>query len=89
MRVFCSSSPLRMDEMLTRANSGLSANCVTVEQFVQGERMSLAEVTRLELELSTEGNHDSPYQFMLPANMLQVLAWTKLLARVRCGELVP
>ncbi|TMC23582.1 MAG: hypothetical protein E6J34_02160 [Chloroflexi bacterium] len=89
MRVLFSSSPIRMDEMLTRVNNGLSVNCVAVEQLLQGECLSLAEVKRLELELSTEGNHDSPYIFMLPANMLQVLAWTKLLARVHCGELVP
>jgi len=79
---------MRMDEMLTRANDGLAVNFVAVEQLLQGERLSLVEVRRLELELSGEGDHDCPYTFTLPTNMRQVLAWTKLLARVRSGELV-
>jgi hypothetical protein len=78
-----------MDEMLSRANDGLVANFVTMEQFLQGGHMSLAEIKRLELELYAVGDHDSPYIFMLPANMPQVLAWAKLLARVHNGELNP
>ncbi len=78
-----------MDEMLTRANDGLVSNSVTAEQFLQEGRRSLAELKRLELELHGEGDHDSPYMFTLPANMPQILAWTKLLARVHSGELQP
>jgi hypothetical protein len=78
-----------MDEMLTRANEGLLASFVTMEQFLQEGHMSLLEIKRLELELHTEGDHDSPYMFTLPANMPQVLAWTKLLTRVHNGELNP
>jgi hypothetical protein len=89
IRVFFSSSSACMDEMLTRANEGLLASFVTMEQFLQEGHMSLLEIKRLELELHTEGDHDSPYMFTLPANMPQVLAWTKLLARVHNGELNP
>ncbi len=89
IRVFFSSSSVCMDEMLRRANNGLSSNFVTVEQFLQKEHMSLAEVKRLELELHTEGDHDCPYVFTLPLAMPQVLAWTRLFARVYSGELNP
>jgi len=78
-----------MDEMLRRANAGLPASFVTMEQLLQEGYMSYAEIKRLELELHTEGDHDSPYVFTLPANMPQILAWTKLLARVHNGELNP
>jgi hypothetical protein len=89
VRIFFSSSSVRMDEMLTRANDGLVANFVTTEQFLQRGHMALADVKRLELELGTEGDHDCPYTFMLPDTMPQILAWTKLLARVHNGELKP
>jgi hypothetical protein len=89
IRVFFSSSSACMDEMLTRANDGLLANFVTMEQFLQEGRMNLLEIKRLELEMRTEGDHDCPYVFSLPANMPQVLAWMKLLAKVHNGELEP
>lgn len=89
IRVFFSSSPVCMDEMLIRANDGLVSNSLTVQQFLQGGHMSSAEIKRLELELRSEGDHDCPYTFTLPANMPQVRAWTKLLARVQSGELEP
>ena len=78
-----------MDEMLTRANRGLVANFITMEQFLQGGHLSLLEMKRLELEMHTGGDHDCPYVFTLPANMPQVLVWMKLLARVHNGELQP
>ena len=78
-----------MDEMLKHANAGLLVNSVSVEQLWQGEDMNMAEVRRLELELCALRDHDSPYTFVLPTNMPQVLAWTRLLARVHCGELQP
>ncbi len=89
VRIFFSSSSVCMDEMLTRANDGLVANCVTIEQFLQRGHMVSADVKRLELELGTEGDCDCPYTFMLPDNMPQVLAWMRLLARVHNGELEP
>ena len=78
-----------MDEMLKRANAGLMANFVTVEQFLQEGHMNLMEIRRLELEMQTGRDHDSPYIFALPDNMPQVLAWMKLLARFHSGELQP
>jgi hypothetical protein len=89
IRIFFSSSSVYMDEMLARANDGLVANFVTTEQFLQGWHMVSADVKRLELELGIEGDHDCPYTFMLPDNMPQILAWTKLLARVHSGALKP
>jgi hypothetical protein len=89
IRIFFSSSPACMDEMLIRANDGLVANCVTLEQLLQEGQMSSVEVKRLELELHTGEDHDSPYTFMLPTNMPQVFAWTKLLAKVHSGKLKP
>ena len=87
MRIFFSSSPVSMDEMLTRANNGLVANSVTVEQLWQEGQMNSAEVQRLELELHTGEDHDSDYSFVLPVYMPVVLAWTRLLVKVRKGEL--
>jgi hypothetical protein len=78
-----------MDEMLKRANNGLVANFVTMEQFLQEKHMSLIEIKRLELEMHSGKDHDCPYVFALPANMPQVLAWMRLLARVHNGELEP
>ena len=78
-----------MDEMLTRANRGLVANFITMEQFLRGGHLSLLEMKRLELEMHTGEDHDCPYVFTLPANMPQVLVWMKLLARVHNGELQP
>ena len=56
---------------------------------LMGRGRSLLESRRLELESGPGGDHDVPYRFVLPAWMPQVLAWTKLLARVRSGELEP
>ena len=89
IRIVLSSSSANMDEMLARANAGLVSSFVTVEQFLREGHMSLAEIKRLELELHSGGDHDCPYMFTLPANTLQVLAWTKLLAKVHNGELNP
>jgi hypothetical protein len=55
-----------------------------------GERsMSSLERGRLEQELGAGGDHDVPYHFALPHSMPQVLAWTRLLARVQRGEVEP
>jgi hypothetical protein len=89
IRVFLSSSPECLDDMLIRANNGLISNSVTMEQFLLKGHLSTLEIKRLELELYTSGDHDSPYTFTLPTNTPQVLAWTKLLARVHSGELKP
>ena len=50
---------------------------------------SVLERSRLAVELDGSADHDTPYHFSLPASLPQVLAWTRLLARVRRGELEP
>jgi len=89
VRVFLSSTAERMDELLTRENNGLVSNSLTAEQLLNGYKVSSLEVTKLELELCVEGDHDIPYQFSPPATLQQALAWTKLLTKVRNGELEP
>ena len=51
--------------------------------------MSFLDMRRLESELGTPGDHDTPYTFTLPTSMPQALAWTKLLAKVHAGEVEP
>ncbi len=50
---------------------------------------SMLERSRLAIELNGSADHDTPYHFSLPASLPQVLAWTRLLARVQRGELEP
>src|SRR5215469_6183881 len=51
IRVFFSSSPEYMDEMLARANKGLASSSVTAEQFLKVKRcISSQEIARLEAE---------------------------------------
>jgi hypothetical protein len=78
IRVFLSSSPEQMDEMLSRANQGLPSTAVRVDQLWDRHCMSWIEVRRLEVELGAGGDHDHPYTWSLPASGSQVLAWTKL-----------
>lgn len=56
--------------------------------LVKGGKTAL-ECRRLELELGPGGDHDVSYHFILPAELLQVLAWVRLLARKERGELQP
>jgi hypothetical protein len=48
---------------------------------------STLDMRRLELELGTIGDHDTPYKFALPTSMPQALAWMNLLVKVHAGEL--
>jgi hypothetical protein len=89
IRVFLSSSTEEMDEMLKRENQGLLSTAVTVDQLWDKHSMSGLEMRRLELELGSGGDYDSAYTFSLPISVPQVLAWTKLLAKVVRGELEP
>lgn len=89
IRVFISSSEEYMDEMLFRQNNGLVSSSVTADQMLSGKKISVLEVKRLELELSSAGDHDTPYTFALPASTAQMQSWTVLMAKVRRGELVP
>lgn len=44
---------------------------------------------RLQMELGSGGDHDIPYRFSLPISTPQLLAWTRLLARMQAGEWQP
>jgi len=59
-------------------------------QYVPGEvRTNTLEMSRLAVELNGSADHDTAYHFSLPASLPQLLAWTRLLARVQRGELEP
>ena len=51
--------------------------------------LSVLEKRRLELEMGNGGDHNQPYTFALPISVPQRLAWTRLLVRIRHGELLP
>jgi hypothetical protein len=89
IRVFLSTSPEQMEEMLCRANQGLLSTAVTVEQLWDKHCTSWIQVRRLEIELGAGGDHDQPYTWSLPPSSSHALAWTKLLARRERGEFVP
>jgi hypothetical protein len=42
---------------------------------------------RSRIEQGEGGDHDIPYTFTLPVSLPQILAWTRLLAKVQHGEL--
>jgi hypothetical protein len=88
-RVFLSTAPEQMEEMLNRANQGLLSTAITVDQLWDKHSMSWIEVKRLKMELGAGGDHDCLYTWSLSSSRLQVLAWTKLLARRERGEFVP
>ncbi len=58
-------------------------------QALDERGISALEKRREELERGTGGDHDIPYRFTLPIAMSQVLAWAKLLVRVRNGDVQP
>ena len=73
------------------AVSTLSAsNAISLREPPRAENsMHALERRRLELERGAGGDHDRPYTFTRPSCMPQVLAWVRLLARVREGALSP
>ena len=89
IRVFLSTTPEQMDEMLSQANQGLLSTAVTVDQLWDKHCTSWIEVRRLEMELGAGGDHDLPYNWSAPTSRSEVLAWTKLLAGRERGELEP
>lgn len=88
IRVFLSTAPELMDEMLKRANQGLLSTAITVDKLWDKHCTSWIEVRRLELELSAGCDHDQAYTWGLPPSREHELAWMKLLARRERGELV-
>jgi hypothetical protein len=81
----------------TRESTGMVVASLTREQPLNEKsmsspaerRMSFLDMRRLESELGSPGDHDTPYTFTLPTSMPQALAWTKLLVKVQAGELDP
>jgi hypothetical protein len=88
IRVFLSTSPEQIEEMLSRANQGFLSTGITVDQLWDKHSMSWIEVRRLEIELGSGGDHDVPCTWSLTPSSAHVLAWTRLLARRERGELV-
>ncbi len=87
IRIFFASSEHEMDAMLTRQNQGLVSSSMTADQFLTDKSINALDVKRLELELSIAKDHNTPYVFTLPSALSELLAWTRLLARVQNGEL--
>ena len=81
IRVFLSTSPEKMEEMLNRANQGLPSTAITVEQIWESRCVNWFEVRRLEIELGAGGDHDKPYTWNVPPSNPDLFAWSKLLAR--------
>jgi hypothetical protein len=74
---------------LQATSSFESANSVTSEARGSNRESNLMRLTREKLEWSRGDGYDTLYTFALPVSMPQVLAWTRLLAMVQRGELVP
>ena len=67
-----------------------ASNAISLREPPRAEgSLSALERRRLELERGAGGDNDRPYTFTLPACMPQVLAWVRLLMRVRNGALSP
>ena len=49
--------------------------------------MSILDMRRIDAEYGAASDHDLPYSFALPQSWPQVLAWTRLLAKVQTGAL--
>jgi hypothetical protein len=78
--------PSLMGAIAARSHPSVNENGKEGNGLV-GTGMSALERRRLELELGPGGDHDVPYRFVLPVSMPQILAWMRLLARIRRGEL--
>jgi len=64
-------------------------NPVIVETRVNNQESNFIRQTREKLEWSRGDGYDTLYTFALPVSMPQILAWTRLLAKVQRGELIP
>src|SRR5260370_36517418 len=60
IRVFLSTSPEQMEEMLSQANQGLLCTAVTVEQLWDQHCVSWIEVRRFGAQPGAGGDHDRP-----------------------------
>jgi hypothetical protein len=87
VRVFLSSSPEFMEEMLSRANQGLFSTAISIDQLWDRSCVNWIEVSRLELELGAGGDHDRSYIPSSPPSESYIYAWTRLRALRELGVL--
>jgi hypothetical protein len=74
---------------LQAASSLEPTNPVIAETRGSNQESNFIRLMREKLEWSTGDGYDTLYTFTLPVSMPQVLAWTRLLAKVQRGELIP
>ncbi|HLL79683.1 MAG TPA: hypothetical protein VKT25_09300 [Ktedonobacteraceae bacterium] len=75
---------------LARAGEASPEAPFTIQQAIANvQQVGGIEQRRINLEMGAGGDHDQPYLFTLPLSVPQRLAWAKLLARVRRGEIQP
>lgn len=75
LSMFLDSIPLHEDNRVTQPHID------SKEHFLEGKRLSM--------ELGPGGDRDHSYLFSLTLSTTQLLAWTRLRARVQAGELQP
>jgi hypothetical protein len=71
----------------TRANERTAPIAAVTELSLAASITSPLDKRREELERGAGGDHNLPYRFTLPTSTPQVLAWVKLLMRVKQGDL--
>jgi hypothetical protein len=85
-------SAQEMEEKTERRSTAIAIDSSMREdrhasQSAHTSSMGLLDQRRLQIELGSGGDHDTPYHFSLPMSTPQLLAWTKLLGKVQAGEL--
>jgi hypothetical protein len=74
-------------QLIAIATCSPSHECSAATYLPGGSGISSLDKKRLEMELGPGGDHDTPYLFSFPISTPQLVAWTRLLARVQVGEL--
>jgi hypothetical protein len=74
---------------LQAASSSEPTNPVIAETRGNNQESNFMRLMREKLEWSGGNGYDTLYTFALPVSMPQALAWTRLLAKVQRGELIP
>jgi hypothetical protein len=81
-------------ERLVRRTTGVLVDSSAREdhpssQTAHAGRLGSLDQRRLQIEMGSAGDHDTPYRFSLPGSTPQLLAWTRLLVRAQAGDLQP
>jgi len=71
----------------TRGNERAASLAAVCEPSLSDSSANPLDKRREEIEHGAGADHDLPYRFTLPTSMPQVLAWVKLLKRLRLGDL--